>query len=344
MNNMNWKRRQFFQYSSLALTGMLLTACGDRASESSPDGKEGELDKITFGTNWYAQAEHGGFYQAVATGIYEEYGLDVTIKMGGAQVNGIPLLLSGAIDFFMGGGAETIKAAEEGIPLVTVAAIFQKDPQVLIAHPNQGLETLEDLKGKPIYVSAGANLNFWPFLKAQYGFSDDQKRPYNFTIGPFLTDKNSAQQGYLTSEPLKIEKEGEFEPVVFLLADYGYTSYATTIQTRQELVDKNPNLVQRFVDASIKGWYSYLDNPEPGNQLIKKDNPEMPNEQIAYSLEKMAEYDIILAEDSREKSIGIMTEERWKMFFDTMVEAGVFKADTDYKKAFTLDFVGKGLD
>ncbi|MEM9543474.1 MAG: ABC transporter substrate-binding protein [Cyanobacteria bacterium P01_E01_bin.42] len=341
---MNWKRRQFIRYSSLALTGTFLAACGDRASVSSPEGEGKALDKITFGTNWYAQAEHGGFYQAVAMGIYEEYGLDVTIKVGGPQVNGIQLLLSGAIDFFMGGGSETIKAVEEGIPLVTVAAIFQKDPQVLIAHPDTGVQTLEDLKDKPIYVSAGANINYWPFLKEKYNFGDEQKRPYNFTVGPFLADTSSAQQGYLTSEPLKVEREGGFEPVVFLLADYGYTPYATTIQTRQETVADNPDLVQRFVDASVKGWYSYFDNPDPGNELIKKDNPEMSDEQIAYSLEKMAEYDIVLTKDSREKGIGVMTEERWKTFFDTMVEAGIFKADTDYKKAFTLDFVGEKLE
>jgi NitT/TauT family transport system substrate-binding protein len=341
MKEINWQRRQFLHYSSLALTGTLLAACSDRTPESSTDTEGKTLDKITFGTNWYAQAEHGGFYQAVAEGIYTEYGLDVTIKQGGAQVNGVQLLLSGAIDFFMGGSSETIKAVEENIPLIAVAAIFQKDPQVLIAHPNMGVETLEDLKGKPIYVSSGANLNFWPFLKGKYDFSDDQKRPYNFTVGPFLTDKNSAQQGYLTSEPLKIEREGEFEPVVFLLADYGYTPYATTIQTRQEIVDTKPNLVQRFVDASVKGWYSYLDNPEPGNQLIKKDNPEMSDEQLAYGLEKMKEYNIILSEEAQEKGIGIMTDEHWKTFFNTMVEVGIFKPDTDYKKAFTLDFVGK---
>ena len=217
MQDINWQRRQFLQYSSFALAGILLAACGDRVSTPSEEGGEKTLETITFGTNWYAQAEHGGFYQALATGIYEEYGLDVNIKMGGAQVNGIQLLMSGAIDFFMGGGAATIQAVEEGIPIVTVAAIFQKDPQVLIAHPDRGVKILEDLKNQPIYVSSGANITYWPLLKAKYGFTDEQKRPYNFTIGPFLADKNSAQQGYLTSEPLKIEREGQFNPLFFSL-------------------------------------------------------------------------------------------------------------------------------
>jgi NitT/TauT family transport system substrate-binding protein len=344
-------RRKFLQYGSLALGSSIIAACTNSQSSStgeSPDAttaaSSGELDKVTYGTNWYAQAEHGGFYQAVATGIYEEHGLDVTIEMGGPQVNGTQLLMGKAVDFFMGYGSDAIKAIAEGIPKVTVAAIFQKDPQVLIAHPNQGVDSLEDLQGKPILVSAAANTTYWPLLKAKYGFTDDQKRPYNFNVGPFLADKDVAQQGYLSSEPLKIEKEGGFEPVVLLLANYGYTPYSTTIETRQELVDSNPDLVQRFVDASIKGWYSYLDDPAPGNELIKQANPEMTDEQLAYGLEKMKEYGIVTSGDVEELGIGAMTEERWQSFFEDMVEAGVFEADTDYTKAFTLEFVNKGAE
>ncbi|TVQ62412.1 MAG: ABC transporter substrate-binding protein [Spirulina sp. DLM2.Bin59] len=330
-------RRQFIRYGSLALAGGAIAACG-----RTPQQVNG-LDRVTYGTNWYAQAEHGGFYQAVATGIYADHGLDVTIQMGGPQVNGTQLLMSGAIDFFMGYGANALRAVEEGIPKVTVAAIFQKDPQVLIAHPNQGIATLADLKGKPIYISAAANTTYWPLLVAQYGFTDDQKRPYNFTIGPFLANPGTAQQGYLSSEPLKIRTEGGFDPVVFLLADHGYTAYAATIETRQEVIENNPDLVQRFVDASIQGWYSYLENPEPGNQLIKEANPEMTDEQMAYGLEQMINHGIVLSGDAATQGIGVMTDQRWREFFENMVAAGIFKAETDYTKAFTLDFIGKPL-
>lgn len=341
-------RRQFIKYGSLAVGSSVMAACNNNSSktpaESATTSISGKLDKITYGTNWYAQAEHGGFYQAVATGIYKEHGLDVTIKMGGPQVNGTQLLMGGAVDFFMGYGADAIKAMEEGIPKVTVAAIFQKDPQVLIAHPGVGNETLEKLQGKPILVSAVANTTFWPFLKARYKFSDEQKRPYNFNPGPFLADKNSVQQGYITSEPLVIKKQGGFEPVVMLLADNGYTPYSTTIETKKELVEKNPELVQRFVDASIKGWYSYLDNPDPGNQLIKQQNPEMKDEQLAFGLQKLKENGIIISGEAEKKGIGSMTEERWKSFFDTMATQGVFKKETDYKQAFTLKFINKGVE
>ncbi|HEY9597162.1 MAG TPA: ABC transporter substrate-binding protein [Cyanophyceae cyanobacterium] len=346
-------RRQFIQYSSLTFGSALLTACTNNnrqasservSSSATPTATTGKLKSVTFGTNWFAQAEHGGFYQAVAKGIYQEHGLDVKIKMGGPQVNGTQLLMGGAIDFFMGFGLDAIKAVEEGIPKVTVAAIFQKDPQVLIAHPGVGNDSLEKLKGKPILISSAANTTYWPFLKAKYGFKDDQKRPYNFNPGPFLADKNAVQQGYVTSEPLAIKKQGGFDPVVILLADHGYNPYATTIETKKELIEKNPDLVQRFVDASIKGWYSYLKDPAPANELIKKDNPEMTDEQLSYGLQKLKDYGIIISGDAAKLGIGAMTDERWKSLFDTMVQQGVFKKETDYKQAYTLQFVNKGVE
>ncbi|MGF1514453.1 MAG: ABC transporter substrate-binding protein [Elainellaceae cyanobacterium] len=346
-------RRRFVKYGAIALGTGLLAACNqpaqtdaaDNAGESAvAEGGSADLEAVSFGTNWYAQAEHGGFYQAVATGIYAEYGLDVTIVVGGPQVNGTQLLMGEAVDFFMGYTTAAIKAVEENIPKVTVAAIFQKDPQILIAHPDTGADSLEALKGRPTYVSSASSTTYWPFLAAKYGYTEEQRRPYNFNPGPFLTDQQAVQQGYLSSEPRQIELEGGFAPVVFLLADYGYTAYATTIETRRALVEDNPDLVQRFVDASIAGWYSYFENPEPGNALIKQDNPEMTDEQLAYGFEKMQEYGVVTAGDAEQMGIGAMTDERWRAFFDSMVAAGVFSADTDYTQAYTLDFVNKGAD
>ena len=347
-------RRKFIQYGSIALGSGIFAACTNNNTSqapsvstspaSNPAGSSRKLDKLTFGTNWFAEAEHGGFYQAIAKGIYKEHGLDVTIKMGGPQVNATQLLMGGAVDFFMGYGADAIKAVEQGIPKITVAAIFQKDPQVLIAHPGVGNDSLEKLTGKPILLSSAANTTFWPFLKAKYKLTDEQKRPYNFNPGPFLADKNAVQQGYVTSEPLVIKKQGGFDPVVMLLADNGYVPYSTTIETKKELVEKNPDLVQRFVDASIKGWYSYLEDPAPGNELIKKDNSEMTDEHLAYGLQKLKEYGLVISGEAEKQGIGAMTEERWKSFFDTMANQGVFKKDTDYKQAFTLKFVNKGVE
>ena len=339
-------RRKFLRYGTLALGSWVLAACANNRQSSSGSGAasgSSQLDKVNFGTNWFAQAEHGGFYQAVATGIYEAHKLDVTIQMGGPQVNGTQLLMGGAVDFFMGSGADAIQAIEEGIPKVTVAALFQKDPQVLIAHPGLGRDSLEKLKGVPILISAGANTTFWPFLKSKYGFTDDQKRPYNYNVGPFLLDKTSVQQGYLSAEPFKVKQQGGFEPVVILLADYGYRPYSTTIETRKDLVEKQPDLVQRFVDASIKGWYSYLQNPAPGNELIKKANPEMTDAQLTYSLEKLKQYGIVVSGDAEKLGIGAMTDDRWKAFFDSMTAANVFQPNTNYKEAYTLQFVNKGV-
>jgi len=305
-------------------------------------------DKVTFGTNWLAEAEHGGFYQALADGTYRKFGLDVTILPGGPNANNRMLLLVDKIDFYM--SANTLQgfdAVEHNVPTVEVAAMFQKDPQVFIAHPDRGIEKFQDLKKLTLFVSKEGIASYYQWLKADYGFSEDKVKPYTFNPQPFLADKNSAMQGYVTSEPFAIEKQGKFKPKVFLLADQGFSAYSTLIETRRALAEKKPDLVQRFVNASIIGWYNYLygDNA-PANALIKAQNPEMTDDLLAYSVAKMKAYGIVDSGDTRTLGIGAMTDARMKDFFDKMVRAGVVKAGLDYRKSYTLQFVDKkvGLD
>jgi NitT/TauT family transport system substrate-binding protein len=302
-----------------------------------------QLDKVTFGTNWVAQAEHGGFYQAVADGTYKKYGLDVTIAPGGPNVNNRILLPVGKIDFFMSANTlQSFDAVQNKIPTVPVAAIFQKDPQVLIAHPDQGIQTFEDLKKLTLFVSKEGIVSYFQWMKRDFGFDENKVKPYTFNPQPFLADKKTAMQGYVTSEPYAIEKQGGFKPKLFLIADQGFTAYSTLIETRRDLVEKKPDLVQRFVDASIIGWYNYLygDN-KAANALIKKDNPEMTDEAMAYSVAKMKEFGIVDSGDARTLGIGAMTDAHIKDFFDKMARAGVVPADLDYKKSYTLQFVNK---
>jgi NitT/TauT family transport system substrate-binding protein len=303
------------------------------------------LDKVTFATNWLADPEAGGFYQALVDGTYAKYGLDVTIMPGGPQSNGGMMLVAGKIEFFMGGDMlGDFLSVEQNIPTVPVAADFQKDPQIFMSHPDVGLDKWTDLPKATAFVSQGALNSFYTWMKFAWGFKDENVEPYTFNSAPFIADKKSIQQGYLTAEPYEVEKQGGFKPNIFLLADQGYSTYATLIETRRELVDKNPDLVQRFVDASAIGWYHYLygDNRK-ANEAIKKDNPEITDDQIAYSIGKLKEYGIVDSGDTLKLGIGAMSEARIKDFFDKMVKAGIVKPDTDYKKAFTLQFVNKGV-
>ena len=299
-------------------------------------------EKVSFGTDWKAEAEHGGYYQAIATGIYRQHGLDVSLRQGGPQVNHAQLLAAGRLDFNIAPNSFVpLNFVRENIPMVAVAAIFQKDPSVLIAHPGQGNDTLAALKGKPIMIGSDTRIGSWVFLKSKFDYTDDQIRPYTFSVAPFLADPKAIQQGYLSSEPFTIESQG-VKSVVLLLADAGYTSYGSLIQTSDKLVQEKPDLVQRFVDASIEGWYSYLyGDPAPGNALIKHDNPEMTDALLAYGIAKIKEYGIVDSGDAKTYGIGVMTEARWQDFFNTMAEAGVYPKDLDFRKAFTLKFVGK---
>jgi len=293
-------------------------------------------DRIVFATDWLAQAEHGGFYQAVAEGIYRKHGLDVTIRMGGPQVNGLQLLAAGQLDIVMADALQVLSAAEQKVPVTAIAATFQKNPTVIIAHP--GVAKLEDLKGRPIAVGAASNTTFWPWLKQQYGFTDDQKRPYAFSVQPFLVDPKLSQQGFATSEPFSIEKGG-VAPVVFLLAELGYPPYSEVLTVRRDDLGKRADVLARFVRASAEGWKSYLANPAPGNALIKRDNPQMSDELLAYGHRKMRDYGIVAGGDTATGGLLTMTEARWQRTLDFLRSAGLAKAGTDYASAYTLSIV-----
>jgi NitT/TauT family transport system substrate-binding protein len=302
-------------------------------------------DKVTFGTNWLAEAEHGGYYQAVVDGTYAKYGLDVTILPGGPQANNRLLLVAGKIDFYMGGNLiQAFEAVEQNIPTIVVAADFQKDPQIFMSHPGVGLDKWTDLTKATAFVGKEGLASFYQWMKIAYGFKEENVKPYNFNAGPFIADKNSIQQGYLTAEPYAVEKDGGFKPNIFLLADQGYSTYATTIEARTDMVAKSPDIVQRFVEASAIGWYHYLygDNTK-ANAAIKKDNPDITDEQIAFSIAKLKEYGIADSGDTLKLGIGAITDARVKDFFEQMVKAGVVKPDIDYKKAYTTQFVDKGV-
>jgi NitT/TauT family transport system substrate-binding protein len=293
--------------------------------------------KITFVTDWKAQAEHGGFYEAVAEGLYAKRGLDVRILQGGPSINVPQLLAGGAADFGMGSNDFiAFNIVKAGAPIRAVAAIFQKDPQVLITHPRGDIKKLADMKGKPIMISDAATTAFWPWLKVKFGFEDSQIRKYTFNLAPFLVDPKAIQEGYLTSEPYTIEKQGGFKPQVYLLADNGYPGTANLILVPQKWIDTKPQIVQAFVDATAQGWTDYLyGNPAPANALIKGDNPEMTDGLIAQAIAKMKSYAIV----GSKGRIGEMTDAQWKTFFDTMVSEKLYSATLDYRKAYTLEFV-----
>ena len=293
-------------------------------------------DKITFMTSWYAQAEHGGFYQALAKGLYQKHGLDVTIKMGGPQVNGMQLMMAGQADMHMGYDFQVLKSLEQGLTPVTVATSFQHDLQGLLAH--EDVKSLGDLKGKTILVATAGRSSWWPWMRQKYGYAEEQVRPYTFNLQPFLADKNLAQQAYMSSEPFQAEKAG-VKARFFLFARDGFPPYGTTIVATQKIVKEKPDVVQRFVRASMEGWKGYMEDPAAANELIKKDNPNMKDDQLAYAVAKLKEQNLVGGGDAAKMGIGVMTDERWKKTFEFMVQSGLTKPDVDYRQAYTTQFV-----
>jgi len=301
------------------------------------------LDEVTFGTNWVAEPEHGGFYQAVVDGTYEKYGLKVTIVPKADQA----MLLGGKIQFYMQGNLlGTFSAAEQDVPVIEVAAIFQKDPQIIMAHPESGIKEFGDLgKLKSLFIGDDLYVTGFRWMTSAYpSIKDEQRKPYNYSVAPFLADKDSGQQGYVTSEPYSVKKEGGFEPTVFLMADAGYSTTSTMIEGMQEYVKANPDVTKRFVEASIIGWYNYMygDN-KAANDFIKKENPDMTDDLIAFSIKQMKEYGLLVSGDSEKGGIGCFTDARVKDFYEKMVTAKVVKAGLDLSKVYTTEYVCKGL-
>ena len=318
---------------------LALSACGP----SSPQSADKPLH-ITFVTDWKAQAEHGGFYEALAEGLYAAHGLDVSIMEGGPSVNVPQILAGGAADFGIGSNNFIpLNMVREGAKFKAVMAVFQKDPQVLITHPRTDVKSIADMKGKPILIGDASTVTFWPWLRAKFGFTDTQIRKYTFNLAPFLVDKAAIQEGYLTSEPYLVEREGKFTPQVFPLADAGYPGYSNMVLVPQRWIDEHPEAVQEFVDASIEGWMHYLyGDPGPGNALIKKDNPEMTDDVIAQAIAKMRDYGLAMSGDAQKSGLGTMTDARWQEFFAVMSAQGVYSKDFAFADAYTLAFVNKG--
>ncbi|MFM9915315.1 MAG: ABC transporter substrate-binding protein [Rhizobacter sp.] len=307
-------------------------------------------DKVRFATNWKAQAAHGGFYQAIVDGTYMKYGLDVTLLQGGPQVNNRPLLPAGRIDFLMTGNLlHSFDNVKNGVPTVVVASMFQKDPQALIAHPGQGYENFDTLKAAPMaLIAKDAQFSWWQWLKVNHGFRDEALKPYNYNLGPFLANPKAIQQGYSVAEPIYVESQGRFKPVVHLLADHGFTTYSTVIEASTVTVAKRPDLVQRFVDASIVGWVNYLyGDRRAANALMRRDNPEMTEDELEASVALMKQQGIVDSGESLTQGIGAMNPARIRNFFQQMVKANLYRAgDVDLDRVATFQFVNKkvGMD
>lgn len=327
-----------FTLSSILLVSTL-TAC---SSDNEPipkqqdSNKNQQLDNITLTTSWYAEAEHGGYYEAQAKGIYKKYGLNVTIKQGGPQINGMTLLVSKKSDIIVGYDMQVLKSVEEGMPVTAIGASFQYDPQGIITHDN--VNSLADLKGKTILISTSAQTSFWPWLKVKYGLTDEQVRPYTFNLQPFLANKNTVQQGFATSEVLPAT-QADPTSKFFLLADYGYPPYGGTIITRNDMIKNNPDVLKRFMQATSEGWKEYLKDPTPANAIIKKENPQMTDEILNFAVNEMKKRNFLTGGDAKTMGIGVITEERWKKTRDMMVSTGLLKADTPWQQAFTVKFV-----
>ncbi len=327
-----------------APTRLAAAIVGVIAIAASVSGVADAKEKFVYGLSWLPQAEHCGFFQAKAAGLYDEAGIDVELLPGGPGINLAQLVAAGRVDAGMGIALSTLNMRANNIPGITVAAMFQKSPQTLVAHPNPALKTIEDLKSRKIAVANFSRTQFWLWLKNAYGFDDAQLRPYAYNPAGFIADKAMVQQGYITEDDFFIGRALGSPLKLFLLADYGYPDYATSIYTTESVIEKRRPALQAFVDASIKGWSQCVrGNPMPAFEAIKAMHPEQSIELSTFKIEQMRKHGFIDGGDAATFGIGAMTDARWAKIFDVMSTAGAYEKNLDYRKAYTLDFVNKKM-
>jgi len=255
------------------------------------------------------------------------------------------MLLAGRVDMIMSNSFEAFTYVREQAPFFTIASIFQKDPQVMIAHPGTGFDSFEKMKGRPLLISNGSRSTFWPYLRKKYGLTDAQLRPYNFNMAPFLVDPQAIQQGFVTSEVYSIAQALGKQPEVLLIADAGFSAYQTTIAISRKLASEKREVIQRFVDATREGWAQYLEGGpaiEAANALIKRDNPEQTDDRIKHAVRELNARGIVRSGDALTGGIGAMSDGRWADFYTSMTDVDVLPAGLDVRQAYTLDFVNKG--
>ena len=292
--------------------------------------------KVRLLTNWFAEPEHGGFYHAVATGLYDKAGLDVELRQGGPSLNVMQLLAGGEADVVMSYDIQIMTASEKGIPVKAIFTCFQFDLIGLLTRPD--VNSLAELKGRKVYFAGSGYSTYWPWLKQKYGYTDDMAGPKASNLQTFITDPTSAVAGYITSEPYVAEQHN-IATKFFLFANDGYPTYANTMATTADFIKNNPDAVAAFTRASLEGWKAYMQDPTAGNALIKKINTNMDDGQINFGLKKIREVKAIESGDAATMGIGVITPERWQKTRDFLVSANLLAAGTDTTQSMTTQFV-----
>ncbi|WP_211747488.1 ABC transporter substrate-binding protein [Paenibacillus sp. Marseille-Q4541] len=310
------------------------TEGGAADGNASPEEESAKMMKITQVTNWFAQPEHGGQYTALAKGYYKEEGIDMTIEPGGPQVSSMQIVASGKAQFGMGQADEVLTARDSGIPIVAIAAVFQKSPQAMLFHADADIADFEDLNGRNVYTAPGSG--YWDFIKKKYSLNEVKDLAYTGQFVNFIEDKNAVTQSYITSEPFTLKQQG-VETRYLLTYDAGFQPYSNVLFTTEDFLKEYPDVVKGYLAASVKGWNYYKDNYEEMNEVLKEKNPDLTLEGMKYGAEQ--EMQLIFTEETDVNGMGSMTEERWTKLQNDMYDLGLLKNKEDITGAFTTEYL-----
>jgi len=312
----------------LAVGALCLMAGCKKAATPSGNG----LFPVVLQTDWYPQPEQGGFYDALLKGYYKGEGLDVTIAPGGPYVIAEQQVSTGAAQFAMGTSDQVLVKVSRGLPLLAVGATMQKDPQCVMLHAESPVKSFAELNGHAMAVKPGSI--WFEYLVKKFKLGDVREIPATYSVANFLQDPNYIQQCFVTSEPFFAEKSGA-KVKTMLIGDTGYKPYRVFF-TSQTFAKEHPEIVAKFVRASLKGWRDYLSAPAPVEAEISRLNPAMSAEQMAFSVKTLTDGHFVTGDPDQ---FGQFTPERWATMYQQLVDLKVITSSIDPATAYTAKFL-----
>ena len=241
----------------MILATLTVTGCGPAELIIPPN-------QVTVQLKWIHQAQFAGMYIAEKKSFYAEENIDVMLIPGGPEITDtiIPGLVKGNSEFAIISGDQLLLARSEGEPLVAIAAIFQNNPYVYLTLKDSGIERPQDFAGKKLMISADGELPHTALMnKLGIDPATIEYIPYEREVLPLTSGQIDVYMAYRTGTGLAFDETG-YEFNVIWVADYGIGGYADTIVTTEQMVQQNPELVEKFLRATIKGWRYAIENQD----------------------------------------------------------------------------------
>ena len=297
-----------------------------------------ELQDITLKLKWVHQAQFAGNYMAKEKGFFEEQGLNVKIEPFSFEDPTIDAVANGNAEFGITGADEVLLAREKGLPIKAFAVIYKTNPVVAYSLKESGIVKPQDFIGKKVGLERGVNVDTLYFaMMSKLGIDRSQitEIDIGYDATELLNGETDVSTGYIINEPHQAMEAG-YEVNTILMADYGVNMYADVLFTTEQIINEQPELVEKFLKANLGGWQYAIENEEEAVDIVLKYATDRTKSHESYMLS--ASIPLIY---SANVNLGSMEKTEWQRINDILFEQGLLKQEQNIEEAYTSEFLDK---